>query len=120
MNRRDFIKALSAMVGSAAITPAFANSLPETIPEDWHIALFYENPESDGIEVSYTEYARVQIPESALREQPITFPECRQYGFFVISHVGVNGMIFPLDKKVVVTRNITPLFAVGALRIAEN
>jgi hypothetical protein len=120
MKRRDFIKAISALVGAAAITPTFAKSLPKVIPDDWHVSLHSASPDGVGGEVSYTEYARIQIPRHDVWNQKIEFPEYPGTGSGVITHVGVNGAIFPLDRRVTLSANIAPMFLAGALRVTED
>lgn len=115
MNRRDFLKALTAMAG-AAITPAFAKSLPETIPDTWDITIGY------FVDGGFNPFSSVKVSEiqSGKNTASIVFPECTHNGWRVMSHVSVNGQIIPLDNKVVLTSGITPIFNAGALSIEEE
>lgn len=39
MKRRDFLKALAAITGGAAISPAIVRALPKHMPDDMEIAV---------------------------------------------------------------------------------
>lgn len=128
MNRRDFIKSLTALVGAAAVPPAFAKALPEVIPGNWYIALHEETPSSYSGEVSYKEYARVQVPRIQYGEWSnsnlIEFPEsdhnARLSKVSISTDTGVVIWECPLSHKLYVSPGTTPMFAVGALQITED
>lgn len=115
MNRRDFLKVLTAMTG-AAITPAFAESLPETIPDTWDVTIGY------FVDNRFNPFSSVKVSEiqSGKNAASIVFPECTHKGWRVMSHVSVNGQIIPLENKVILTSGITPVFNAGALSITEE
>lgn len=114
MNRRNFLKALTAITGSAAITPSFANALPEQIPGDTDVSIGYM------VDGRFNRWQTIKVESfSGPNTQAIVFPECTR-GYAYITHVEVAGVPLPLAQKFVISAGVVPMFQVGSLTITEE
>ncbi len=112
MNRRNFLKVVAAITGCAAIPQAFAETIPDVVPDAWRIGLGYV------IDGRFYEQSSVEVSAfSGLNTQSIIFPEAKR--FCAVTHVSINGELVKLDKQVVLDASITPMFPVGSLAMVE-
>lgn len=112
MDRRSFFKIVCAIAGATVIPQAFANELPDTVPEDWRIGLGYV------IDGRFYEQSSVEVAAfSGANQQTIVFPEAKR--FCAVTHLAVNGQLLKLDQRVVLDASVAPMFHVGSLTITE-
>ena len=109
MKRRDFLKVIAALAGSAAV-PAFANTLPEEVPDDIELSIGYV------IDGAYYSQSSVTVGSFVGKNaETIVFPEAKR--FCRVTHLSIAGTLVKLKFPVVFDVHITPSFAVGDLRI---
>lgn len=109
MKRRDFMKVIAALAGSAAV-PAFANTLPDEIPDGIELSIGYV------IDGTYYSQSSVTVGSfTGKNAEAIVFPEAKR--FCKVTHASIAGTLIKLQFPVVLDTFITPSFAVGDLEI---
>jgi hypothetical protein len=116
MDRRTFLKALSAVVGAAAVPASYAKLLPEILPDDVEIALGEITWKGEFIK-----HTAVKVKDFAgTNSSEIVFPPAPKGRRFLATHVSTPHGLFPIRYSLTISEGVTPMLLTGDLSITED